>query len=351
MRRYLVLLGVLAACHGMPARAEDERETRETCTWESAGAATVEQITVNFRGWQGKCVRVKALHAYGNYATTNRLLSDRTAVLEDEEPRQRSVVLNADPERGHERHRPRWEEVLGTVGSCQIANEVVGAMQAADPDEFIMIAGLCHYTLDHFLVPVAFRAVDAPAATRLRRSEVEPGQLKLLVVAPAASAYRERRETGERMFAALEGLDFKTFVSLDQPEVARDLATGGEASLHEADRERLAESRADFEEAVAAFGAAKIGRGKPIMLAERSLDEASDLEVLNGPDAEDGAYWCRLREGADEDDLPVLAEDIDNDPSRPFFCLWTGEYVVFRQGTVPSARVPLFADGFLEQAE
>ena len=144
MRRYLVLLGLLAACLALPARAQDERETRKSCTWENAGEATVEQITANFREWQVKCVRVKALHAYGNYATTNRLLSDRTAVLEDEEPRQRSIVLNYRLETGHERHRPRWEEVLGTVGSCKIANEVVDAMQAADPDAFIMIGGLCH---------------------------------------------------------------------------------------------------------------------------------------------------------------------------------------------------------------
>lgn len=349
MRRYLVLLAVLAACHGLPAQARDERETPKGCTWETAGEATVEQITANFREWQGKCVRVKALHAHGNYATTNRLLSDRMAVLEDEEPRQRSIVLDNRLATAHERHRPRWEEVLGTVGSCQIANEVVGAMQAADPDSIIMVAGLCHYTLDHFLAPVAFRAIDAPVATRLRRSQVEPGQTELIVVTPADPAYAERMETGERMFAALEAADFKTFLALDQPEVARDLAAGGEASLHEADRERLVESRADFEKAVAAFRAMKVERGKPIMLAER--DTSSGMELLSGASAENGAFWCRLRQGAGESDLPIVAADIDNHPSRPYACVWAGDYVVFRQGTVPSARVPLFEFGFLENAE
>ena len=139
-------------------------------------------------------------------------------------------------------------------------------------------------------------------------------------------------ETGERMFAALEADDFKTFLALDQPEVAGELAAGGEASLHAADRERLAESRTDFDAAVAAFGAAKIGRGKSIMLAERSLENSSAFELLNGAAAEDGAFWFRQREGADESDLPVHAEDIDNDPGRPFFCVWAGTTLSFARG-------------------
>ncbi len=352
MRRLFVLFALAACSLAEPAHAQDEPDSRQTCTWARARPASVEQVVANVRAWGGECVRVKALHA-GTYGLGNRLLSDRMAALENVEPRQRSIVLNDRFGTPHEPHRPRWEEVLGTVGSCELAHETVAAIQAAEPDRIIMLSGLCHYTLDHFLVPLGYRDASGPGEVRLRRSELVPEQVELRELDPAHPIYPLRRVTGERMFAALEQRDFETFLALDQPQVARALADLGETGLGDADRKRLANARTDFDAAVGAYRASGVAPlGRSVMLFERWLDhEGAEPVVPEGADPATDAYWCRLREEAGDADLPVRAADIDNDPSRPFFCVRASDYVTFREGTVPSASVPVSRYGFLENAD
>ena len=356
MRRIVALLALVVCCLTAPARTQEPEPAAaaKACTWEQAEAVSVEEVTANFREWQGKCVRVKALHAGSQYGTGNRLLEDRMALLEDEEPHQRSIVLHPESDLHHEAHRPRWEEVLGTVGSCQIAYELLAEMQAADPDSFIMLAGLCHYTLDHYLVPAAVRQADEPLPVRLRRSDVRPEQVELRALPEAHPANALRRETGERMFAALEQADFEAFLGLTAPRVAQYLAEAGEAGLGEADKERLADARIHFEAAVSAFRAFGVGpEGGEVLLYERWREDEEDARVtiLQGADSGTAAYVCRLGAGSEESDLPVHAGDIDNDPSRPFFCVHATDYVIYPRGTVPSADVPLFSFGFAESAD
>src|SRR5687767_14021276 len=123
-----------------------------------------------------------------------------------------------------------------------------------------MLSGLCHYTLDHFLVPEAYRGAEGPTAGRLRRSELRLEQVELQELAPTHPIYQLRRETGERMFAALDQEDFEAFLALENPPVARVRAEFGEAGLGEADRERLVDARTDFEAAVKAYRASGIPR-------------------------------------------------------------------------------------------
>ena len=240
---------------------------------------------------------------------------------------------------------------MGTVGSCELAYETLAAMRVAEPDSIIMLSGLCHYTVDHFLVPVAYRETEGPVAVRLRRSDILPGQVELRELAQTHATYWLRRETGERMLAALEQNDFEAFLELAEPLVARERIDGRETGLSEADRERLTEARTEFEAAVAAYRASgDVGRGREVLLYERWPDE-DGVTSLEGADPDTAAYVCRFGDGTDESDLPVLADDIDNDPSRPYFCVYTTDYTIFREGTVPSASVPLFEYGFLERPD
>ena len=354
MHSPVVVVALAACCLAVPVHGQDPAKDNEACAWEQADAVSAEDVTANFREWEGKCVRVKAIHAGGQYGTGNRLLVDRMALLENVEPRQRSIVLNPRGDLQHQPHRPRWEEVLGIIGSCEIAYEHLAEMQAADPDSIIMLAGLCHYTRDHFLIPAAVREADEPLPVRLRRGDVRPEQVELRALPQDHPAYALRHETGERMLAALEHADFKAFLRLTEPRVEQDLAEAGEAGLGEADKERLADARIQFEAAVTAFRASAVSSNpSEVLLYESWLEDEEDARVtiLQGVDAGTAAYVCRLGGTSDESDLPVRADDIDNDPSRPFFCVYATDYVIYRRGTVPSADVPLFSFGFAESAD
>jgi hypothetical protein len=289
----------------------------------------------------------------GNYNTGNRILAERMAVLESAEPHQRSLIVDSRDAVAHERHRPRWEEVLGVVGSCQMANEAIDAMMRADPNRIIMAAGLCHYTLDHYLTPLGYRPAQGPPATRIRRAEIGDGEAEFRVLAPDDRP-GPHRAAAERMFAAIDADDFGGYLALENPPLAQNLSQSGEARLSEPDRERLERSRAHFAAVVKTWRAAGIGTGGLAYgLAEASAADDSDgtVTTLSGPDHEESAIWCHLRKGASSDDLPALQQDIDNDPSRPYFCVEAGDWVVFGTGTLPSARVPLSFWGFPEATE
>lgn len=350
MRALLMSLALIACGLAAPASAQDE-DSGEDCTWSSAEEVSVEQLTAAYEDWDGKCVRVRGLHAYGGYAVENRLLEDRLAILEEDDPHLRSVIVRPDAEVAHEMHRPLWEEVLGIVGSCTIASDAVEAMMRAEPDKIIMLAGLCHYTLDHYVWPLAYRPAEGPPVARLRRAEVGAAALQVL---SGGDLSLPHRAAADRMLASIDAGDFDAFLALYRPPLAAKLAELGEAGLEPFEREQLDAIRAEFAEAVDAWRTSGIGLGAPSYLLFEVYEEDAEggtVTTLAGVDPEATTTWCRLREGVSADELPALTRDIDNDPSRPYFCVEASEWLLYGEGTVPSARLRVFRWGFPESAE
>jgi hypothetical protein len=57
--------------------------------------------------------------------------------------KQSIVILATEPHKW----RGRRVEVVGTIGDCRRANDMVQAMAAADPSQIVMVGGYCHTSL------------------------------------------------------------------------------------------------------------------------------------------------------------------------------------------------------------
>lgn len=336
MRRLLVALAFqFVALVAAPASAQDG-EPQAACTRETAQQATVEQLAGHFRDWAGRCVRVRGLHVFGTYGTDNRLYADRLAVL-GVGP---SLTINYHNDIEHERHRPRWEEVVGTFGSCVLEYEALDRYYQAHPNTIPMLGGLCHYTLDApYIVPVEYRGVEGPPVTRLRRAEVPAALRELEPVEVTDLSDFPGHDIFEQALEALADEDFEAFVRLSDHDLferlsSMDLFEQDLFDLQEvgamADQiDRLYEVWYEFDEA-----------RDPRLFAMRPTDEDQAEESF--------AIYCMLREGRTIEDFPVRWRDIDNDPARPYFCVKVGDFDSTSSLLHPFAEVPYFTDGFVE---
>jgi hypothetical protein len=354
MRWGFLLLWMVLCGQGAPAFAQDEANSAQACTWDTARAASIAEVARNAREWIGACVRVRGLHVARWGGPDDRILVERMAVRESAGPRPGALIIDARDGVGHERHRPGWEEVLGTVGSCQAAYEAARARQVVSaggpPPPPVMLGGLCHYTSDPYLRPLAYRASDGPPVARIRRTELSAGDLEFRVLAPDGAEARYR-EIAERMFAAVEAADFDAYLALDDPPLAEKRRQLGETGLNEGERVNLGLDRDHFADVVAAWRSSRMpAQAMTYGLAEVRANGPVG-HVLVGRDRQRAVLWCRLRDGASADDLPALQRDNDNDPSRPYFCVEAQPWVLFKAGTVPSAAVPLYRLGFVETAQ
>ncbi len=307
----------------------------------------------HYREWIGTCVRVRGLHVEGMGGPGNRILTERMAVLESAGSPRRALIVDVRNGVEHEGHRPRWVEVLGTVGSCQAAYDAARAQRVVStnglPPPPVMVGGLCHYTLEPYLKPLAYRTSEGPPAARIRRTELSAGGHEFRILA-SDGGDAPHREIAQRMLASVEAGDFDTYLELDNPPLAEKRQRPGEAGLNDGERFNLDRSRDHFADVVTAWRASGIGM-RPVAYGLAEVRTGGPVgRALSGPDRQRIVLWCVLREHASADDLPALRLDNDNDPSRPYFCVETRPWVLFRAGTVPSAAVPLYRWGFAETA-
>jgi hypothetical protein len=318
VRSLLILVLLFFA---VAAGSSSAKEASETCTAASAVPATIEQINDDFDAWRAKCVRLRVIHDH------RRLLADRLALAEppSEEggPAQQSLAIYYPGETEHRIHRPAWETVIGQVGGCQDHYAAVSAEMQQNPDVIIMLTGLCHYTVDNYVRVVAYRDIDRTPVPRLLEREVAD-DIREVRVAEVSPERQYHVDSAERMFAALEQNDLQAFASLADPE-----------------RRDRHETRLKFRNARNAFR-----KWGPEPGQARVPLEAYDPET--GEAFDGGLYLCQCKAADCSGLWPVLYEHIDGDSARPYFCIETGDYVVFRQGTVPYASVPLRSAGYAE---
>lgn len=340
MRKLMILLAILGATFGTAATAqEDAGETPEPCTIENAERASIETLAEHFREWAGRCVRVRGLHVMER-GTGNRLYADRMAVLEKGDSPARSLALDYSSTVSHGGHRPAWEEIIGRFDSCMLSYEWIAQYRAENPNRIIMLTGLCHYTFAHNITPDVYLSVDGEQATRLRREEVPVELRELDAVEVAVGEERPALTILEAYLAAMADEDFAAFVQLSNPSLAEDLEGKQVLELEDYTLEDLGDETSAFGELNRAWQQFAETRDPRIF---ELVDEYSEGDADNG-------FFCLLRQGHSLADMPVRYADVDNDPSRPYFCVDVGGWV--RHGeTVPSAQAGLSRIGFIEAAD
>lgn len=354
MRPIVALIAAVCALAAVlnadPVQAQTSEQpaspAEEACTWESARPVTIEQLTANFREMAGDCVRLTALHARGMYLTDPALLSSREALLEQDEPGQHSLSVGYASGPEHASHRPRWEEVLGHFQSCTLAYEWIEARMRAT-DNIIMLRGLCHYTLDHYIAPLDWRDAQGRPVARLRASEVEPALRQLLPEDVTEQIDAPGRVALRQLFAVLEEGDFSAWLRLSAPDLSADLEEKGEDGLSEGQRETLSEERGQFAADLETFARTQAARSGRVFLMRWQDSEDASVEE----DDQDHLF-CLLPTGVDEDELPVLSIDATNDPARPYLCVETASWTTYGSPSQrETASMPYFQWGLPESAE
>ena len=325
IRLPLLLLGGLL----LPGAAS-AADHRPRCTAAIAQATSVEAIQAAITSWEGHCVRISGL------GTARRLYANREALVDripyDEAPTARSIVIKWE---GHHPplRRPHQIELIGTVGRCITENALVNGWQAQHPDQMIMLAGLCHTSLANYVRPVSIRVLSNRPIPRLTELEVPPERRELVEAPENVPGHAQAIEAARAMLASIQSRNEAAFARFEDPmSVDND------------------ETRTDFRRATASasvFAALPPGSAHQ----ERTfLDWGERDDILANPDRNDQpaliTCWCRTSNCSGR--WPVRALDADNDPSRPYACIATNDYIIYPRGHAIQATAKIEPNGFTE---
>ena len=288
------------------------------------------------------CVRLRGI------AFDHILLPDRKAIRESREDfgerRQRSLVILP---RGIWRKRgPLLVELVGTIGSCKTANETVQA-EALRTGALIMVGGYCHTSLATFVSPVAVRTLSRAPILRFVEAEVPPAERPLVEAPAGLSGLTDHVAAARAMVDALAARDETAFRRLFSPDVQHDIETSGGDTRSDEVREGVREAHAAFLALTSRGGAFAtfISADHPqIVLLERAeLDFAKEGGGAPSPYL---VCWCKTAECAGR--WPVLLVDADNDPARPYLCVRTEGYTIYRTGETIQVRPERMPRGLAE---
>ncbi|MFC4256029.1 hypothetical protein GRI97_12135 [Altererythrobacter xixiisoli] len=333
MRYLFTLLTAILSTWAVPAAAQEDEEA---CSFANAVPAEIVQINTDFDAWRGRCVRIRAIHDGW------RLLDDRMAALEHAfggHDQLHTLGINThrdDPRR--EPHRPRWEEVVGMLGSCADVHAAVIQMMLDSPGTILGVSGYCHYTIGTFLRPIAYRETEHSAVFRLLPADVPEALWQVRRVPAETPEVVPYVAAVKAAIEALQNSDPDAFIRLSWP-IYDDLVANPQ-------RARSGDLQQEKDEAFA-----EASRLLPAQLGDVRfvLGEVSDDPAADGGRFQRGRYHiCYCTTPDCETRLPVRTADIDNDPSRPYFCVNAQDYVVSRQTSRISISIPEPDHGFAE---
>lgn len=318
----ILFVALVAWAPAAPARSE------QRCTTANATATSIEAIQADYSIWAGRCVRVRGL------GIDSHLYVDRQALTDDDTPlgedARRSIIMLPDRQAPRlRRNRPMMVDVIGRIGSCRAAHDVVAEMSADQPDRIIMISGYCHTSLATYIAPSAIRPIDTTRPVRLTEAKV-PAERRGIIEAPVHSnKLPAMRSAAHALFAALATRDEAAFLHLSEPD--------GIAPRQQKD------ARRKFSRLIAPRSAfAKI---PPAHHPERIF-----VERLDAAEADPSqAIVCRCRTSDCAGKWPVVMRDADNLPDRPYVCVHANDYLLGPgRDTVIQVTAEQALDGFAE---
>jgi hypothetical protein len=312
------------------------------CYNQIASPATIEAVQGRFDSWRGRCVRLRGLFVAGI------LYVDRQATVEPvqvwREGATRSIVVF--PNGRSKPNGAAWVEIAGRLGSCADANDSVRQWNYDHPrDGIMMVSGYCHTSLANYIDPASIRRLGGEPVLRLTEAEV-PAERRQLVDAPLSLAGRgDHRAAARALAAAIASEDEAAFLRQAHPETRIELDKLHGARPPRWLREDLATAHAEYLAAIRTSPLRRLG----------SL-EGRQERILVGPEAlvdpgDEPRYlicWCREPDCTGR--WPVARLDADNDPNRPYVCVSTSTYVLFREGIAVAATAELPSGGFAEPA-
>ena len=341
--RFLALLLVCLAVARTPVSAKQANAWGQLCTLASATQTTVKAITVDYRRWTGRCVRLRGILA------GRHLLDSRKAVLEPGSASggdaKHSLLLYSPTRRDVAplpKGRPITIEVVGKVGSCADANAAVAQM-SRDSGDIVMVAGYCHTSLETYVTPDVVRVLSRAPIPRLSEAEVPAERRRLVEANPTPGDYETHVAAARAFVAAIEAHDEVTYRRLRHPEVQDEITELDGTPVPDWLRENIRDAHRDFtRQAVPRFALMAGAREERVFIERAEPDDTGS----NPPDA----YiicWCTGPNCTGR--WTVVPSDADNDPARPYFCTTTGLYVLGpRRGTAIAVEAARRTDGFAE---
>lgn len=342
-----LLLGWLGWCSPVAAAEEGGK-----CTRALAEPATIAAINADYESWRGRCVSLSGI------VFDNHLFADRLATLESgvgyREDLQGSLFLYGQ-ERVSIPRRSARIRITGIVGSCKDAHAAVAAMQAEEPQSIIMVSGYCHTSLENFLQPVALRRLSLAPVPRLTEAEVPADRRPLVEASAGLPRYADHVAAAQALAAAMAAGDVRAYMALTDAEIG----SYGDSNEKDAPawlRRHVREAKARFGDQralrrrFAALAPFATRQGKVFVERDLSQDAQQRVAILSGF-ADSGFITCWCEEENCDGRWPVAVFDADNAPERPYLCVRTGDYKLYKMGggdIAIQAEAPMPANGFAE---
>jgi hypothetical protein len=332
MRTLAGFLALIFCLIALPVAAQAEAP----CKSANAVSKSIETIQNDYRAWRGHCVSLRGVKI------RNRLYSDRNALLEPLDVYggsiRHSIVLYGW-HRGSATPKAVLAEIIGFVGSCADQNAAVEAEQAKRPDDIIMVGGYCHTSLETFVTPVSIRVISTAPISRLTEADLLEEGRKLVEAPPSLTGRNDHLATARAFAAALANGDQRAFARLTDPEIGPDLDTLGAQPAPAWLRQHLRDAHRAFVKAAAVRQRfADLGRVEDRQ--EHIFVDREDLEASKAGSGGVSSFttcWCKTPNCTAR--WPVIALDVDNDPVRPYLCVPTNDYVIYRKGNAIQAQL------------
>lgn len=325
---------------GCATPSETDNDAQESCRPSTAINTQIETIQADIDAWIGRCVRVRGMLLGRVLYNRREAILDPVSMFREDAPTSVVILSHRDlslPETA------AWVEIVGRVGSCVIAYEQARVEMADNPDFIVWVAGYCHTSLANFVraTDISLLPVDRPV--RLTEAET-PMDRRQLVTVDAALLPVGHLDAAHALVEALIDQDEKTFFQLVYPGRA----------LHMDDR-----SMEDLDDLYDHRRTLNDPRLLQIFqplhpLAERQrrifvTRDQANYAVTHGDDHLSSFLICWCRTADCRGRWPVTVLDADNDPSRPYACISTYDYLIGPgEGMTFGASVDIHTDSMAE---
>jgi hypothetical protein len=329
--RLLLLLASAFLLHPASAgAAASSVKAGDGCTAAEAVDGRIDRIQAGLDIWLERCVRLRGIAAGGRLYASRAALAE--AVRPNDDVPTGSIALypvaGVAPPR-----KAAWVELVGRVGSCAMAHDMVERLSAGQPGQILMVTGYCHTSIEAYVEPISIRPVTKGEVDRLTEAEL-PESKRLLVAAETRGEAIAYVAAAKALVAAIAAGDETSFRRLVSPDSQNELDQLHGNPVPDWLREDLAAAHKAFLAARSGNGFAGLGDAKLFLLRDE-MSEAKPSEHF--------VCFCRTERCAGK--WPVAPFDADLDPARPYACVLAHDHPLARGGQ-PAVAVQIDWPGF-----